>query len=56
MVLKSTSEVYGSSAHDPVMFTEDSTSRRPFRDGFAKDSLDIEAYARGLGRRRPTSP
>lgn len=35
------------------MFTEDSTSRRPFRDGFAKDSLDIEAYARGLGRRRP---
>lgn len=53
VVLKSTSEVYGSSAHDPVMFTEDSTSRRPFRDGFAKDSLDIEAYARGLGRRRP---
>ncbi|OBI43222.1 SDR family oxidoreductase [Mycobacterium colombiense] len=53
VVLKSTSEVYGSSAHDPVMFTEDSTSRRPFRNGFAKDSLDIEAYARGLGRRRP---
>ncbi|OBG23318.1 SDR family oxidoreductase [Mycobacterium sp. 852002-51057_SCH5723018] len=53
VVLKSTSEVYGSSAHDPVMFTEDSTSRRPFRDGFAKDSLDIEGYARGLGRRRP---
>ncbi|OBI15517.1 MULTISPECIES: SDR family oxidoreductase [unclassified Mycobacterium] len=53
VVLKSTSEVYGSSAHDPVMFTEDSTSRRPLRGGFAKDSLDIEAYARGLGRRRP---
>ena len=53
VVLKSTSEVYGSSAHDPVMFTEDSSSRRPFRDGFAKDSLDIEGYARGLGRRRP---
>jgi UDP-glucose 4-epimerase len=53
VVLKSTSEVYGSSAHDPVMFTEDSTSRRPFRDGFPKDSLDIEGYARGLGRRRP---
>ncbi|HWS92942.1 MAG TPA: NAD-dependent epimerase/dehydratase family protein, partial [Mycobacterium sp.] len=42
VVLKSTSEVYGSTAHDPVMFTEDSSSRRPFRDGFAKDSLDIE--------------
>ena len=35
------------------MFTEDSSSRRPFREGFAKDSLDIEGYARGLGRRRP---
>jgi UDP-glucose 4-epimerase len=53
VVLKSTSEVYGSSAHDPVMFTEDGSSRRPFREGFAKDSLDIEGYARGLGRRRP---
>lgn len=53
VVLKSTSEVYGSSPLDPVMFTEDSTSRRPIRSGFAKDSLDIEGYARGLGRRRP---
>ena len=53
VVLKSTSEVYGSSARDPVMFTEDSSSRRPFHAGFPKDSLDIEGYARGLGRRRP---
>ncbi|WP_199254029.1 SDR family oxidoreductase [Mycolicibacterium mengxianglii] len=53
VVLKSTSEIYGSSAHDPVMFTEDSSSRRPLREGFARDSLDIEGYARGLGRRRP---
>jgi UDP-glucose 4-epimerase len=53
VVLKSTSEVYGSSPRDPVMFTEDSSSRRPFREGFAKDSLDIEGYVRGLGRRRP---
>ncbi|WP_343602649.1 SDR family oxidoreductase [Mycobacterium sp.] len=53
VVLKSTSEVYGSSARDPVMFTEDSSSRRPLRGGFPKDSLDIEGYARGLGRRRP---
>ena len=35
------------------MFTEDSSSRRPFREGFPKDSLDIEGYTRGLGRRRP---
>ncbi|MET0898033.1 MAG: SDR family oxidoreductase [Mycobacterium sp.] len=53
VVLKSTSEVYGSSPHDPVMFTEDSSSKRPPSDGFARDSIDIEGYARGLGRRRP---
>ncbi|BBZ35421.1 SDR family oxidoreductase [Mycolicibacterium confluentis] len=53
VVLKSTSEVYGSSAFDPVMFTEDSTSHRPLGEGFARDSIDIEGYARGLGRRRP---
>lgn len=53
VVLKSTSEVYGSSSHDPVMFTEDSSSCRPLGEGFAKDSLDIEAYVRGLSRRRP---
>src|SRR6202171_1645615 len=52
VVLKSTSEVYGSSARDPVLFTEDGSSRRPPRDGFAADSIDIEGYARGLGRRR----
>ena len=53
VVLKSTSEVYGSHAHDPVVQTEDGSSRRPPREGFARDSVDIEGYARGLGRRRP---
>ncbi|HEU4362903.1 MAG TPA: SDR family oxidoreductase [Mycobacterium sp.] len=53
VVLKSTSEVYGSSPRDPVMFTEDSTSYRPPGEGFPRDSIDIEGYARGLGRRRP---
>ena len=50
---QSTSEVYGSHPHDPVMHTEDSSSRRPPADGFGRDSMDIEAYARGLARRRP---
>src|SRR6202047_597930 len=45
VVLKSTSEVYGSHARDPVVFTEDCTSRRPLGNGFAQDSLDIEGYA-----------
>lgn len=53
VILKSTSEVYGSSAHDPVLFTEDTSARRPPGDGFARDSIDIEGYARGVGRRRP---
>lgn len=52
VILKSTSEVYGSSARDPVLFTEDSSSRRPPGEGFARDSIDIEGYARGLARRR----
>lgn len=52
VVLKSTSEVYGSSARDPVLFTESSSRRRPPGEGFARDSIDIEGYARGLGRRR----
>ena len=51
--MKSTSEVYGSHAHDPVLFTEDTSARRPPGEGFARDSIDIEGYARGLGRRRP---
>ncbi|CQD09014.1 MULTISPECIES: SDR family oxidoreductase [Mycolicibacterium] len=53
VVLKSTSEVYGSSSRDPVMFGEESSARRPPGDGFARDSIDIEGYARGLARRRP---
>jgi UDP-glucose 4-epimerase len=53
VILKSTSEVYGSSSRDPVMFTEDSSARRPPGEGFTRDSIDIEGYARGLGRRRP---
>src|SRR5712675_1576158 len=53
VILKSTSEVYGSTARDPVMFTESSSRRRPPGEGFARDSIDIEGYGRGLARRRP---
>ncbi|MGH3644770.1 MAG: SDR family oxidoreductase [Mycobacterium sp.] len=53
VILKSTSEVYGSSPRDPVLFTEDGSARRPPGEGFAQDSIDIEGYARGLARRRP---
>ena len=53
VILKSTSEVYGSTSRDPVLFTEARSRRRPPGEGFARDSIDIEGYARGLGRRRP---
>lgn len=53
VILKSTSEVYGSSSRDPVLFTEDGGARRAPAGGFARDSIDIEGYARGLARRRP---
>jgi UDP-glucose 4-epimerase len=53
VIVKSTSEIYGSHPHDPVKFTETSSARRPPGEGFARDSIDIEGYARGLGRRRP---
>ena len=36
-----------------MLFTESSSRRRPPGEGFARDSIDIEGYARGLGRRRP---
>jgi len=52
LVLKSSGAVYGSSARDPAMFTEDMAARRSPRGGFAKDVLEVEGYVRGLYRRR----
>lgn len=53
LVVKSSSHVYGASARDPSMFTEEMTPRRPPRSGFAKDSVEVEGYVRGFMRRRP---
>ncbi|MGR7024065.1 NAD-dependent epimerase/dehydratase family protein [Geodermatophilus sp. URMC 62] len=53
LVLKSTSAVYGASPRDPAVFTEAMQARRVPAGGFAKDSLDIEGYARSFARRRP---
>ena len=53
LVVKSSAAVYGSSAHDPAMFTEDMEPHRVARSGFAKDSLEVEGYVRGFARRRP---
>ncbi|WP_230595425.1 NAD-dependent epimerase/dehydratase family protein [Rhodococcoides fascians] len=53
VVLRSSSSVYGCSAKDPVKFTEEMSARRPPSGAYAKDTIDIEGYIRGLGRRRP---
>jgi UDP-glucose 4-epimerase len=53
LVVKSTTAVYGSSSRDPALFTENMEPRRLPRSGYAKDSVEVEGYVRGLGRRRP---
>lgn len=53
VVLRSASVVYGCSAKDPVQFTEEMSARRRPPGGYARDSLEIEGYLRGMGRRRP---
>ena len=52
LVLKSTAAVYGSSPRDPALFTED-VEARTAKSGYAKDAVEVEAYVRGFGRRRP---
>ncbi len=53
LVVKSSTAVYGSSARDPALFTEDMEPRRLPRSGFAKDAVEVEGYVRGFARRRP---
>ncbi len=53
LVVRSSSEVYGSSSRDPAMFTEEMTAKRMPRAGFGKDVLEVEGYVRGFARRRP---
>ena len=53
LVVKSTTAVYGSSPKDPALFTEDMEPRAIPRSGYAKDSVEVEGYVRGFGRRRP---
>ncbi len=53
LVVKSTGAVYGSSPRDPALFTEDMAPKVMPRAGFGKDSVEVEGYVRGFGRRRP---
>jgi UDP-glucose 4-epimerase len=53
LVVKSSTAVYGSSAQDQAMFTEDLEPNALARTGYAKDSVEVEGYVRGFARRRP---
>lgn len=53
LVVRSTSQVYGSSPRDPAVFTEDTPARSVPSSGPGRDAVDIEAYVRGFSRRRP---
>jgi UDP-glucose 4-epimerase len=53
LVVKSSTVVYGSSARDPALFTEDMAPKRMPRHGYGKDSVEVENYVRGFARRRP---
>ncbi|HET9647022.1 MAG TPA: NAD-dependent epimerase/dehydratase family protein [Microlunatus sp.] len=53
LVVQSSVSVYGASPRDPAKFSEEMSPRVSPRTGFGKDSIEIEAYVRGLARRRP---
>jgi UDP-glucose 4-epimerase len=53
LVVKSSTSVYGAGPGDPAMFTEDMEPRHLPTSGWAKDSVEVESYVRGLARRRP---
>jgi UDP-glucose 4-epimerase len=52
-VLQSSTAVYGSTAHDPALFTEDMTPASPPPGGRSRDIFEMESYVRGFTRRRP---
>jgi UDP-glucose 4-epimerase len=53
LVVKSSTTVYGTSPRDPAMFTEGMAPKALPSSGYAKDSVEVEAYVRGFSRRRP---
>jgi UDP-glucose 4-epimerase len=53
LVVKSTTNVYGSAPRDPAVFTETTPPKSLPSGGFAKDAVEVEGYVRGFARRRP---
>lgn len=53
LVVKSSTNVYGSAPRDPAVCTETTTPKSLPSGGFAKDAVEVEGYVRGFARRRP---
>ncbi|MGS0687580.1 NAD-dependent epimerase/dehydratase family protein [Nakamurella sp. GG22] len=53
LIVRSTGAIYGASSRDPAIFTEEMSARSVPSSGPGRDAIDIEAYVRGFGRRRP---
>lgn len=53
LVVKSSTNVYGSASRDPAVFTETTPPKSLPSGGFAKDAVEVEGYVRGFARRRP---
>ncbi|NEA44933.1 NAD-dependent epimerase/dehydratase family protein [Streptomyces sp. SID10815] len=53
LVVKSSTNVYGSAPRDPAVFTETTPAKSLPSGGFAKDAVEVEGYVRGFARRRP---
>ena len=48
LVVKSSTNVYGSAPRDPAVFTETTPPKSLPSGGFAKDAVEVEGYVRGL--------
>ena len=55
VILKSTSEVYGSHPHDPVVYAEDRSARRPPRRASPATASTSRATPAGWAGAGPTS-
>ncbi|MER7047914.1 NAD-dependent epimerase/dehydratase family protein [Streptomyces jumonjinensis] len=53
LVVKSSTNVYGSAPRDPAVFRESTLPKSLPSGGFAKDTTEVEGYVRGFARRRP---
>jgi len=51
LVVKSSTNVYGSASRDPAVFTESTAAKSLPSGGFAKDAVEVEGYVRGFARR-----